>query len=175
VKRSVGHKEKNMNDNNLPNDLEIFLRSGKQFDYDAEATETGEIELKSLSEIEPGVVWVNSKVSPLNDDAPHAGETGYYEVPAISLTNKCENYDPEFLLLWLPNEKLYGAWDSDDWYLYVFPGKTWTDIVNDPRTYINAMWFDFDRKVSAYFKPYPNYQYIRGRPFLKIAQRSSEG
>lgn len=107
----------------------------------------------------------------LNDDVPHAGEIGYYEVPAISLTNKCENYDPEFLLLWLPNEKLYGAWDSDDWYLFVFPGKTWTDIVNDPRTYITAMWFDFDREVSAYFKPYPNYQYIKGRPFLKIAQR----
>ena len=50
-----------------------------------------------------------------------------------------------------------------------FLGKTWTDIVNDPRTYINAMWFDFDREVSAYFKPYPNYQFIRGRPFLKIA------
>ena len=159
---SVGQKEKNMNDYNLPKDLEIFLRSGKQLDYDAEATETG-------------VVWVNSKVSPLNDEAPHAGEIGYFEVPAISLTNKCENYDPEFILLWLPNEKLYGAWDSNDLYLYVFPGKAWTDIVNEPRTYINAMWFDFDREVSAYFKPYPNYQYIRGRPFLKIAQPSAEG
>jgi hypothetical protein len=117
---SVGQKEKNMNDYNLPNDLEIFLRSGKQLDYDAAATETGEIGLKSLSEIELGVVWVNSKVSPLKDDAPHAGEIGYYEVPAISLTKICGNYDPEFLLLWLPNEKLYGVWDSDDWYLYVF-------------------------------------------------------
>jgi hypothetical protein len=59
-----------MNDYNLPKDLEIFLQSGKQLDYDAEATETGEIGIKSL-------------------------------------TNKCENYDPEFLLLWLPNEKLW--------------------------------------------------------------------
>ena len=88
-----------MNDYNLPKDLEIFLRSGKQLDYDAEATETGEIGLKSLSEIEPGVVWVNSKVSPLNDDAPHTGEIGYYEIPAISLTNKCENYSsfPDYI------------------------------------------------------------------------------
>ena len=38
-----------MNDYNLPKDLEIFLRSGKQLDYDAEATETGEIGLKSFT------------------------------------------------------------------------------------------------------------------------------
>jgi hypothetical protein len=63
-----------MNDYNLPKDLEIFLRSGKQLDYDAETTETGEIGLKSF-----------------------------------------------------------------------------------------------------YFKPYPNFQYIRGRPFLKIAKPSAEG
>ncbi len=32
-----------------------------------------------------------------------------------------------------------------------FLGKTWTDIVNDPPTYINAMWFDFDREVRIFF------------------------
>ena len=87
-----------MNDYNLPKDLEIFLRSGKQLDYDAEVTETGEIGLKSLSDIEPGVVWVTSKISPLIDDAPHAGEIGYYKVPAISLTSTLTKRIPDMLI-----------------------------------------------------------------------------
>ncbi|WP_415901028.1 hypothetical protein [Neptuniibacter sp. QD48_11] len=113
----------------IEKDLKDFLRQGLQLEYDHTKAEAGFIGLHSLEELSEGVVWV----------CPEANE-GYYEVPAVSLSSTCEAYDPEFLLLWLPKEKLYGAWDCDHWSLTVFPGAVWTDIIADPVKYLNAQW-----------------------------------
>ena len=94
---------------NLPGDLVEFLAAGIPLDYDPSSIEPGTVALKTLGELEPGVVWVNADESPLSKDDPHAGDHGYYEVPAISLTGACEAYDPDFILLWLPTEQLFGT------------------------------------------------------------------
>jgi len=76
-------------------DIVRSMSYGEKIVFDEEAFNR----FYTISEIELGAVWVNSKVSPLNDDAPHTGEIGYYEIPAISLTNKCENYSsfPDYI------------------------------------------------------------------------------
>ena len=154
-----------MSELHLPEDLETFLGSDGQLTYDVEAVEPGHVGLASRAELQLGVVWINSDQSPLEEDDPHAGEDGYYEVPAVSLTNECEAYDPEFILLWLPNERLFGSWDCDHWDLFVFRDKTWGDIVADPAKYIDVQWSDLDREISEHFKPYPRYPFKPGSPF----------
>lgn len=148
----------------LPPEFENFLRSGVQLEYDHESVEPGRVGLAPLSALELGVVWVNSDDSPLDEDDPHAGEDGYYEIPAVSLTNECEAYDPEFILLWLPKERLFGTWDCDHWDLFVFRNANWSDIVSDPGKYLDVQWSDTDREVSEYFKPYPKYAFQSGSP-----------
>jgi hypothetical protein len=150
---------------NLPDDLEAFLQSGARLEYDVDTVEPGLVGLAPLPELELGVVWINSDESPLEDDDPHAGEDGYYEVPAVSLTNECEAYDPEFILLWLPNEQLFGSWDCDHWDLFVFRDTSWSDIAADPARYVDVQWSDTDREISDYFKPYPQYGFKQGSPF----------
>ena len=150
---------------NLPKDLVKFLKSRKQLQYDPNLIEPGEVKLLPFEDIKPGVVWINSDQAPFEDDDPHIGEDGYYEVPAISLTGECKSYNPEFLLLWLPNEKLYGTWDSDHWDLYVFNDVAWSDIVKSPEVYLDALWNDYDREVGEYFKPFPKYKFKKGMPF----------
>jgi hypothetical protein len=150
---------------NLPKDLQAFLQEGRQLEYDAAHSEPGRVVLKSLAELEIGAIWINSDESPLMNDDPNAGEDGYYEVPAVSLTAACEGYDPDFILLWLPHERLLGTWDCDQWDLRVFPGTTWWNIVQDPTPYLNAQWSDYQCRVSQYFKPYPTYEFRKGMPF----------
>ncbi len=154
-----------MSDMNLPAELHEFLTAGRKLEYDASSIEPGVVGLKSPAELELGVVWINSDESPLSQDDPHAEDEGYYEVPAVSLLSECEAYDPDFILLWLPNEQSFGTWDCDHWDLRIFPGKTWADIVADPATYLDAQWSDYEGKNTEYFKPYPKYQFKEGMPF----------
>src|SRR5262249_59832368 len=95
---------------------------------------------------------------------PKAGERGYYAIPAVSLSGECKHYDPDFILLWLPREKLFGTWDNDHWVLKVFREANWADIVASPGGYINSQW-DADDKVGSQFVPWPQYEFKSGRPF----------
>ena len=114
---------------NLETDLEEFLRKGNQLTYDISLCEAGYVGLGSFDQLILGKIWVS----------PEEGE-GYYEIPAVSLSVGCESYAPEYILLWLPNEKQYGAWDCDHWILTVFPGVSWKDILVNPLFYLNAQW-----------------------------------
>lgn len=116
--------------------------------------------LVSLGDLEIGEVWVGSDVA----GDPRFGEDGYYAVPAVSLTAECDAYEPEFILLWLPNEMQYGSWDADHWVLSVFPGVNWAKIVDQPAIYLNAQW-DARSEVAEKFIPWPNYDFSPGMPF----------
>jgi hypothetical protein len=144
----------------LSEDAAEFLRAGRQLEYDHASIEAGEVKLKRFDELVLGEVWIGTDMS----GDPHAKERGYYAIPAVSLTGECASYDPDFILLWLPREKLFGAWDSDHWVLTVFRGVSWADIVASPATYINAQW-DTQRQVGEQFRPWPEYQFKSGRPF----------
>lgn len=143
---------------NLPRDLVEYLTSGGGLTLDTEDSEAGILTLHPLADLRLGTANVDSNESPLKADDPHAGESGSYEVPAVSLTAFCEAYDPEGILLWLPNEELFGSWDNDHYDLFVFPGATWDTIIRNPVPYVDTQW-DTDRQVGQHFRPYPQYPF----------------
>jgi hypothetical protein len=149
---------------NLPKELKNFLQSEQQLEYDHSNCEPGKITLKKFKDLNVGEVWIDSEESPIAEKDPNKEKEGYYSVPAVSLTEDCEGYDPDFILLWLPNENLFGTWDCDHWDLKIFPEATWNDIVKSPLPYINAQW-EGDSKIVEYFVPYPEYEFKLGRPF----------
>ena len=149
----------------LPTDYIEFMESKGVLEYAHEEIEPGLVGLTPMPNLELGEVWVNSDGSPNASDDPHAGDDGYYSVPAVSLTNKCDSYDPEFILLWMPHEECFGTWDCDHWDLFVFDNTSWLDIVENPAKYIEAQWADIDRDIGSHFKPYPKYKFKTGRPY----------
>jgi hypothetical protein len=148
----------------LPDDLQAFLRDGRQLEYDPSACEPGQVLLLPLGKHTLAEVWIDGKQLVGVADDPHAGNKGYYAVPAINLVGSCEAYDPEHVLLWLPEEGLYGTWDCDHWELCVFPRAAWTDIAADPLPYLNAQWYP-SPAVAELFVPWPKYPFRSGRPF----------
>jgi hypothetical protein len=142
---------------NLPSETVEFLKSGNQPIYDFKSITAGEVKLKRFEDLSQGEVWIDTD---MNGD-PHQWEDGRYDVPAVSLTGECQNYLPEYLLLWLPNEKIFGTWDDDHGVLTVFPDATWTDIVSNPAPFVDAQW-NPDSKVGTRFQPWENYQFKSG-------------
>lgn len=153
-----------MTDLKLPDDLTEFLATDRKLEYDPAEIEPGFVGLNSIDDLKPEVVWINSDESPLAKADPNFGSDGYYEVPAVSLTGECEAYDAEFILLWLPNEQVYGTWDCDHWDLFVFPGASWAQIVESPAKFIDTQW-NTERDHAEYFKPFPTYSFKSGSPF----------
>ena len=139
----------------IPEDLKAFLARGDQLFYDYSKAEPEKIELCSLNELSTGVIWL----APEDEYAD-----GYHEIPALNLVSNCETYEPDYILLWLPNEKLYGAWDCDHWQLTVFKDTTWTDIVKNPLPYINAQWYP-GKGYGQLYRPYSKYPFKQGMPF----------
>jgi len=144
----------------LPDDAVEFLRAGRQLTYDHRRIEAGEVKLKRLDELSQGEVWIGTNM----EGDPNAGRDGYYAVPAVSLTRECKAYSPEFILLWLPQDQLFGAWDCDHWVLTVFREASWSDIVANPAPYINAQW-DCEDTLGIKFVPWPKYKFKKGMPF----------
>lgn len=157
-----------MNDFNLPDDTAEFLRAGRRLEYDTTRIEAGEVRLKRLEELTTGEVWIGTDLA----GDPHADENGYYAIPAVSLTGECKSYDPEFILLWLPRERLFGTWDCDHWILKVFRGASWSDIVANPTGYLNAQWDNTD-KLGTAFVPWSDYEFKTGRPFWLSDERDA--
>ena len=143
----------------LPTALCDYLKSGDQLQYDASQCEPGAVRLKTPGDIEIGNVWVGTDTK----DDPNYGADGYYSIPAVSLLSGCEGYDPDFILLWLPNEQTFGSWDCDHWVLTVFPSASWQDIADDPAPYLNAQW-DPGTTVGEKFTPWPRYEFRPGMP-----------
>ncbi|MCE9562166.1 MAG: hypothetical protein K8U57_08945 [Planctomycetes bacterium] len=145
----------------LPDDLQAFLHRRERLRYDTSFCEPGQIELLPLDRITLGEVWIEPRWKSDPQGDPHAGEKGYYFFPAVNLVSEAEGYKPEFILLWLPNEQLYGTWDDEHYKLFVFPGVTWADIAADPRPYLVAQWegpepgVEFVPNAAHCFRPDP--------------------
>jgi hypothetical protein len=144
---------------NLPESAVEFLRAGKQLDYDYSKCEAGRVGLKRLDQLCLSEVRVFTHDTEGLEADPHASEFGYYTVPAISLSGECASYNPEFILLWLPEERIVGSWDCDHSVLIVFPNATWEEILTDPLPYLNAQWHP-GTAGDAPFQPWPKYAFI---------------
>jgi hypothetical protein len=141
--------------NTLPESFLEFIKSHKEFEYDTSKCECGLVKLKSIDELKKGEVWLevssNNKV--------------YIEIPAISLLKDCEGYEPDYILLWLPNEKCFGTWDCDHWELRIFPDTEWGKIVSEPGKYLSAGWYDNHEEYTSIYNPIDKYPKIDGWPF----------
>lgn len=138
----------------LPLDLINFLKSNKELEYDYSSIEPNFVGIIDFEKLKLSEIWIEGETN----------DKSYYKIPAINLTDKCEYYSPEFILLYLPNEKLFGTWDSDHWKLYIFPKATWTDIVSNPAPYLNQQWNPTE-EFGLLFNPKENYILIKGWPF----------
>ena len=149
---------------NLPQDLIDFLRNKKRLRYDYALCQAGKIKLKNIHDLSIEDVYVDSEESPLSKDDPNAGKKGYYAVPAISLVAECQGYDPDGILVWVPDISMFGSWDCDHWDLLVFPNITWTQIAANPLPFINAQWQP--HIVSCeFFAPWNIYEFTKGKPW----------
>ncbi len=144
---------------NLPAETLNFLGAGRQLKYDFSRAKPGEVSLKTLEALKQEAIWVGTDIP----TDPHHGEAGYYTIPAISLTGKRDTRDGEFILLWLPLERLFGTWDRNRWLLKVFVNVSWRDIVVNPVPFLNALWDPNDRR-GVRFIPWPEYEFKPGRP-----------
>jgi hypothetical protein len=144
----------------LPGDLRDFFAARRQLEYDASRCEAGRVTLLPLEKLRVQKYLTrptrHGQVRRLDDD-PHQ-EDGYYWVPAVNLVADCEGYDPAGLLVWLPEDGLFGTWQSDWLSILVFPGASWTDIAADPIRFINgAMGIG---GVTEELKPWPRHPFV---------------
>jgi hypothetical protein len=147
----------------FPEDFLEFLRRGSQLEYDSDECEVGRVTLLPIKKLTPSVVYVDSFDAPFATSDPHANEDGCYVIPAYSLLAECEGYDPEGILIWLPDQKMFGSWDSETWDVMMFPHTSWSEIAADPAKYLNAMW-DLEDVRFEYLKPFPDYPFRRDEP-----------
>jgi hypothetical protein len=145
----------------LPEDLLEFLRSGSQLDYDPDDCECGQVTLFAHNKLSPSVVFVDSDDAPFANQDPHVEEEGCYVVPAINLVAECEGYDPDGILIWLPDQKVFGTWDSEFWNVLIFPNATWSEISASPVKYLNALW-EPEAVRCEYLRPFPRYPFQPG-------------
>jgi hypothetical protein len=126
---------------NLPEDLVDFLGAGRALSYDESRCTPKGVTLLPLDRLSVRTVGARARESSdLSEEDPHAGGSGYYRVPAVSLVGTCRNYRPAGLLVWLPDSEVFGSWDDDHHTLWVFPGVNWSRIAADPVPYLNACW-----------------------------------
>lgn len=73
-------------------------------------------------------------------DAPNFPGVKSYLVLGVDLVASCnDNYEPAGLLLWLPIERRYAAWDSSHCTIDVFAEEvTWERIAADPVPHLEA-------------------------------------
>jgi hypothetical protein len=120
----------------LPSDLLEFLANGGELSYEASLIEPGRVRLRAAADLRIGRVYAAAH-SPLD---PNRNESGVYRIPAISLIESCEHYDPHHLLTYLPFERSFAALDADHARVTVFTGASWADILKAPGQYLNALW-----------------------------------
>ncbi len=124
----------------LPAELVAFLQAGKELQYDPDDCDTGLVTLLPFEALklqyfpcDYGHGLVDS------EEDPHLDDSGCYTVTGVNLIATCEEYDPEGLLLWLPLEQRFAAWDSDHRHMEVFAKSvTWASIVADPGPHLEA-------------------------------------
>ncbi len=127
-------------DLHLPSDLVDFLTSGKQLEYDPEECDAGAVTLIPLAQLGLQRFPVETSGESWFKDDPNAPGVNSYLVLAVDLIASCnDDYDPAGLLLWLPIERRYAAWDSSHCVIdQLPPAITWEQIASDPIPYIET-------------------------------------
>lgn len=159
----MAKRQKQRDDLQLPADLEAFLASGAQLEYDPQQCEAGAITLIPLEGLKLERFPVETSSLEAHEEDPHYPEVNSYLVIGVSLVADCTGgYEPAGLLLWLPIEKRYGIWDSSHCGIQVFgPEVNWGAIAANPALHLNAGWTGMDPSSppTADLVPWPEHPY----------------
>lgn len=134
----------------LPDDLQSFLASGHQLQYDPTGCEYGRITLLPPDQLElrPFTVFTAEMQHVYGD--PRGGK-GCYIVPAVRLVAACAHYDPRGVLIWIPDERMFGTWDCDHHIIHVlFAARGTRGGIVEPAT-----WSNIQANPIRYLPPYP--------------------
>jgi len=145
----------------LPDDLQQFIVSGRELEYDSDACEAGTVTLTTMELLQSFLFPMNCEDTPVADEDPNKNGLGCYLVEGIDLVQDSDGgYGSEGLLIWLPLDRRYGAWDSSHNIIYTFDETTtWMDIVDAPARYLSAQWQLDDAAGISCLKPWIHHVY----------------
>ncbi|WP_160153569.1 hypothetical protein [Microbulbifer sp. ALW1] len=144
---------------NLPQELKDFLSNDSQLKYDFSESECGAIRLLSLNQLREDAIDVEMAECFYSSEEQHqCGPWGKYQIKVVNLVASCDGYTSEYILLFIPKENVFGAYDADHSSLIIFPNAKWADIVKSPLNYINAQWDGVDGIFAQEFDPREKYE-----------------
>lgn len=124
----------------LPPEVLEFLKAGKSLDYDVSKSTVGPIRFVDSSRVKVEEIEVTSDNSNVGEFDPYDFLGGSYHVDVINLVAESADYDPFGILGWVPVYRAFGSWDVEHRTLLLFETATWSDIVRDPRRYLDEQW-----------------------------------
>jgi hypothetical protein len=90
---------------------------------------------------------------------PHQG-MGYYQVPFVNLMRCKDLWANGFgTLVWLPEEQLFGAYDTEHHWFYLFIKTTWEEIQANADVYISILEGEENPKTRP-LVPWPKYPWF---------------
>lgn len=144
----------------LPSGMIDFLESGNEFEFDSSKAECGPVRLKPLSHLRQDEFTIRTDGTPAQKNDPHRRDEGYYILRVIDLVGECDAYDPDGLLAWFSDYKMFGGYDVDHHNAIVFAKASWADIVADPAKYLNAQWNPKGRFVKYIHEPWKHCDFM---------------
>jgi hypothetical protein len=149
-----------LSDLHLPPALLTFLKAGQKLKYNAAQTEVRPIVLYPLEQLTITTFEVITEDTPAHAHDPNRKKSGRYVVRAVDLVAECDAYGAEGILAWLPDDKVFAAFDPDHAHLIVFPKAKWGDIVKAPAKFLDAQWGNFEA-IGKHIEPWKHGKFVK--------------
>lgn len=155
----------------VPDDLRAFLSRGGQLQYDATDSQVGNVTLYPADQLSFSLFSVNCEDTDVAEEDPHQDDGGSYLVEGIDLIAEADGgYGSAGLLIWLPQDQRYAAWDSSHNEMFLFdPATRWDDIVQAPLRYLDAQWQAGDIAAISPLRPWLHHAYNDEQTYDKFA------
>jgi hypothetical protein len=155
----------------IPRDLREFLAAGGTLQYDADECDPGKVTLCTMEQLQLCLFSVDSDDTDVEDEDPHREDPGCYLVEGVDLIRDADGgYGSEGLLIWLPQDECYAAWDGGHNKMFVFDNSTtWSDIVQSPVPYLNAQWESYESALVSPIRPWIHHVYNPQQVFRRFA------
>lgn len=138
----------------LPEDLRAYLADPAHRRLHFVEGEIRDVELYAPDDVPTRTFDVDTYDFFLNGELTEDPEKSY-EFDGYDLVKACNSYDPEGIFIWFPTLQVYGSWDCDHHKIFLYPGRTWTEILREPVWYFNGQWYP-DRVSGEYLRPWAN-------------------
>ena len=136
----------------IPRDLHDFLSRPENRQVSLAGGEVRQIELCPPEELRLQKFMVDGNELFLNGPLDFdPGETREYE--GYSLVKRCNDYDPDGVLVWFPEFNAFGTADCDHGRILLYPGISWSQICREPTWYYNGQWYP-DRVSHSEVNPW---------------------